>query len=650
MNRLVGSAFVAMAMCGPVQPTSLAQDKGSAATAGSGLQPSKTLSGSAPSYSTDPLVVPECRLVVAERQEAPSQREGVLLFVGTEIAPGEQVPGDRMISIRSGEQERRYRRLREGDEVRAGQLLALIDDSLARDELAIKRERVAIAEAELFAAEQLRDEAKDRYLTQMKLRGGPGGPATSEEDVGSAKVVWYKNHYEAVSRKEALNLARLELHQAQTVLAMYEIRASISGVIKRIHRNPGEAVKALEPVVEVQNTRRIRVEALVDAQYLPRLQPGIEIVIHPSQPQAPDRICTGHLQAVTSVAFGRGAMEPVLLSGSEDGTVRIWDRRSGRQQQVLSHPAAVRAVACTPATAKTNLCMCGLADGSARIWDLDHLGGQAQVLVKQHQGAVTCVAFSPDGSRCITGGEDHEICAWDTATGALCYRFPPGHLGPLSSLHLAASSRLVSAGQDRTLRLWVLGDGEAKLEKTFENRSGEVSQLGVSGDCALFDQGNVIQILDLRDGAGLGNLRATSAAAGFKTLALFSVDGGLILTAGAADGQLQLWRRPREKLPGSEIRRLIAPDRSVTTCAAFSPDGSMLATGTRQREVMIWPLPGGSEPERSYRGTIVLVEKSVESGHQARVWAELENLDGDLIPGNSATMTIAAGASIEQRR
>ena len=205
MNRLVGSALLAMAMCGPgmFQPTGLAQDKRIAASAESGPGPSRTLSGAASSYCADPLVVPECRLVVAERQEAPSQREGVLLFVGTEIGPGEQVSGERMISIRSGEQERRYRRLREGDEVRAGQLLALVDDRLARDELAIKRERVAIAEAELFAAEQLRDEAKDRYLTQMKLRGGPGGPATSEEDVGSAKVVWYKNHYEAVEQERS---------------------------------------------------------------------------------------------------------------------------------------------------------------------------------------------------------------------------------------------------------------------------------------------------------------------------------------------------------------------------------------------------------------------------------------------------------------
>jgi WD40 repeat protein len=584
-------------------------------------------------------------LAAIDKQEVPSQRDGVLLFVGTEIKPGERVAPDRLIVVKNGDQERKYRLLKEGDPVDAGQLIAMLDDRLPRDELAIKKGQVVLAEVDLASAERARDEARDRYLTQMKLRSSAGGPATSEEDLAGAKLIWYRNHCDAVSKKEAISLANLMVHQSQTILGLYEIRTTIPGVIKRIHKHPGEAVRNLEPVLEVRNLRRLRVEGLVGAQHLPHLREGQKAVIQPSQEQSPQQTFIGHLQDVTGVAVSKDST--LILSASADGTVRVWSRSARREQWMLKHPAPVRCVACTPPGSGANRCLVGGTNGSAWIWDLDKPGdSRLQELKGQHHGPVASVAFSPDGLACVTGSEDHEICLWDVATGKLRYRFPAGHLGAITALHFPLPPRVISAGRDNALRVWTLDERAARLETTLDHRSGDVPQLGVTSDGkhALFDQDNALHALSLPGGASEGALRRASGGNHFSTLALFSPDAGLVLTGGAFEGRLQLWRTPIGASPSCEVRQLISPDRSPTTCAAFAPNGSFLVAATRSRQVLVWPLPSTEEMQRACPVTISLVEQAVESSaRQVRVWAELPNPDGRLVPGTTVTMTIYPG-------
>ena len=64
----------------------------------------------------------------------------------------------------------------------------------------------------------------------------------------------------------------------------------------------------------------------------------------------------------------------------------------------------------------------------------------------------------------------------------------------------------------------------------------------------LYDQGKTLQILSVETGRTLGELKNPINAPAFESLALFSPDASLMLTAGATEGRLQLWRTPT---PGS---------------------------------------------------------------------------------------------------
>jgi multidrug resistance efflux pump len=146
---------------------------------------------------------------------------------------------------------REYRRLIEGDRLEKDELLARLDDALAQQELAIKRAKVAAAEAEHRAALKTREEAKVRYDDIMTaIQRVPG--SVSKDDVRGAFLTWQRFKEESEQKRQNINVALAELDQARTILERHEIRSPASGVIERILKKEGEAVKWLEPVFQIR--------------------------------------------------------------------------------------------------------------------------------------------------------------------------------------------------------------------------------------------------------------------------------------------------------------------------------------------------------------------------------------------------------------
>src|SRR5439155_20212658 len=124
----------------------------------------------------------------------PSQRDGIVRVIGTEIKEGEKVPLGQTITVKVDGEKKKYRRLKKGDSVEDAQLLALLDDELARADVDIKAAKLNSAHAEFRVAENARDEARARYDTAKKLYGvgvkGNGSTvrAISQEDLRGASL------------------------------------------------------------------------------------------------------------------------------------------------------------------------------------------------------------------------------------------------------------------------------------------------------------------------------------------------------------------------------------------------------------------------------------------------------------------------------
>ena len=115
----------------------------------------------------------------------------------------------------------------------------------------------------------------------------------------------------------------------------------------------------------------------------------------------------GHSDEVNCVAFLEGDVS--VVTGSGDGTAKLWDRQTGEVLHTFEHVDPVTSLAAFPDGTKI---LTGTGGGTARVWD----ARTGDILWSfQHPGEVTSVAVSPDGSTILSGCEDSVVRIWNLA-------------------------------------------------------------------------------------------------------------------------------------------------------------------------------------------------------------------------------------------
>jgi WD40 repeat protein len=636
----------------------------------------------------DPIVV-EGHNTIVDKQEVPSKRSGQLLFIGQEVEEGKaDVSGAIMtapvtqVTREMGKDGKevvvskkvmiRYRPLEEGDRVKQGDMVAMLDYSQALTEWMSKKAKVDAAKADYDSSGKKTLEARARLdrLDRMRLESASKIIVAPEEYSG-AKYTLDASRFEEEGKRAAVYQSEIDAHEAQIIYEDHMIRARLPGtsIIKVIYKKTGEMVKEQEPqILQLFNIDRLRAEGLVEVQYLNQLKLGMKASLEPIEEEGPQRVLDAHRKEVTSVAVSPDGNNPLIVSASRDNSVRVWSRSLAGVQRVYEHPSEVRTLACsTPPGSKQRWLLTGCADGSLRLFDLAQNSDQpiwdsTKKTDQQnpHVSAITALAFSPDGKYFATGGEDNTMALWETANGKLKYPFDAEHgvdnphQDSITALHFTPQCTLVSASRDQTLRIWELRqNGAHELGDPITGRGGSVADLGVSqdGKWALLEKGKELQILSLADRREYGEIKNHSGATPFETVAVFSPNSHLLMTAGGAEGRLQLWRAPTDGKRGFELRQLapLKGDHSPVTCAAFSPDGTFAVSGSKEGYVYIWDVPNQDKIDhhRMEGLKLTLIERVSEANtRQARIGVNVQNPmnaeypEGRLIPGRPIRIVI----------
>lgn len=595
----------------------------------------------------DPVVVPTAQLTVITQQEVPSRVEGYVQFIGSEIdADAPRLPGREYFTHkRTGKV---YRELKLGDTVKAGDVVGLLDDSLSQAEVArLDATLKGAQEDSSYAMKALREFGPlDQMFNRLRQQG-------IASDLEAIQVLLRKIEQEqqAATKQARVPEVEGELQKARLQLDMHVIHCELGGTVTAIYRRKGESIRNSENLLQIQNFDKLRVEGFVDRERAGQIEPGMIAEVEPSILRGPYLAPIGHDRQVTDMAVGFREGEPVLVTVSLDKTARVWQNM--RLEMMWPHPLDVEvlAVDCTSAESGRSLVLTGAADGVGRIFDLATLKPEPlKELRGSHDGKIQAVAFSPDGKVCATASDRRDIVFWDVDSGEALYKLAAAHRGPVTEIRFTPQGRLVSVGRDNAVRVWELGKDTARLEHSFENRSGEVPHINVcnTGNQLLFDQSkSEMRVMNVKDGQVLQVIDGGSESDKFSEFACFSPDDRLVLTASGRGG-LHLWRLP-EQLQGrvTELRNLTYGTRaSKATCGTFMPAhgdrAGAIVIGDQTGRLYAWPTPAADEVARRFKARITFVDKQIEtSGQKLRVHAEFDNTgDFPLQPGMPVTLVV----------
>jgi WD40 repeat protein/DNA-binding SARP family transcriptional activator len=274
-----------------------------------------------------------------------------------------------------------------------------------------------------------------------------------------------------------------------------------------------------------------------------------------------------HSHQVIDIAFNRDGTR-IISAGSRDA-VRVWDIKT-RSSVSLAHVGA-QSVSFSPDYRR--IATAGL-DGFVRLWRPDGRGPTKRIQVGQ---ALLSVRFSRDGRRLVTGGEDGIVRILDMRGGVVLDAFER-HRGEIKRAAFVAGDRVVSTGEDGTLRRWA--------PPKIAILRGPFASASFSPDASRILTG-------ARDGharvhdASSGATRATIGPDKRRTVARYSPDGTRVITA-SLDGVVRIAN------PISGRSRIVvkADTAAARTAADMDRGGRRIVSGGFDALAVVQPVSG----------------------------------------------------------
>lgn len=252
----------------------------------------------------------------------------------------------------------------------------------------------------------------------------------------------------------------------------------------------------------------------------------------------------GHGAAVSTVQFSPANDE--VLSGSRDGTIRIWDGRTFSEARRIATPSGEPC----PAVFSPDGAMVlgGDTRGIARIWDA--VTRNVLRTLTGHSASVTAVAFSRDGTRALTGGSDKKAILWDVATGAILYQWT-SHTQIVNAVAISPDdTRALTADGNGVIRIWNTQTGAAV---SVLQQGRPLSDAVFSPDglyIAAADRGlpGMAYLWEVGSGRVVQMFRPANVAPSTIEGVAFSPDRATIAT-GHSDGNIRLWESGLTAIP-----------------------------------------------------------------------------------------------------
>jgi WD40 repeat protein len=298
----------------------------------------------------------------------------------------------------------------------------------------------------------------------------------------------------------------------------------------------------------------------------------------------PLRVALSYDKPVFAAAFSPDGRR--IVTGSMDGTARLWDAQTGEAVgPPLPHNAFVLAVAFSPdgKTVLTGSMLLDTKQGEARFWDA--ATGQPKGPPRKFPGGpVYWVAFSPDGKASTALSPGREVWLWPSPTDQSA-GLPLRHQGVVQAVAFSPDGKHVLTGsQDRTARLWDTTTGLPVGPALSHGQPVNAVAFSPDGNELLTGGGFTVQRWQRETGERLGKPLVHSQA---LKEAGFGPDGATVITATA--DSLQVWETATAQLRGGPFRH-----KGEIVKFARSPDRRLVATATKEKTAYLWDVVTGT--------------------------------------------------------
>ncbi|MDJ1181222.1 WD40 repeat domain-containing protein, partial [Roseofilum sp. BLCC_M91] len=293
-----------------------------------------------------------------------------------------------------------------------------------------------------------------------------------------------------------------------------------------------------------------------------------------------------------------------LVQSSLAETVQV----SRERHQFQGHQGRVSSITITPDGSKV---ISGSEDNTLRVWDI--ATGESLAVLEGHQGGVYSIAITPDGSKIIAGSGDNTLRVWDIATGE-SLAILEGHQGSIAIT--PDGSKVISGSRDNTLRVWDIATGESLA--VLEGHQDEVWSLAITPDGSKVISGsddNTLRVWDIATGESLAVLEGHQDRV--SSIAI-TPDGSKVIS-GSGDNTLRVW-----DIATGESLAVLEGHQGGVWSLAITPDGSKVISGSGDNTLRVWDINTGES-------------LAVLKGHQHRVWSLAITPDGSKVISNTAS-------------
>jgi WD40 repeat protein len=274
---------------------------------------------------------------------------------------------------------------------------------------------------------------------------------------------------------------------------------------------------------------------------------------------------------------GRVATTPPPAPSAKDA-----EAREGEGVVMRGHASEITCLDVSPDGSRV---VSGSDDGTVRLWSFS--AGEELFCWTEHEMGAGAVRFTPDGQRVVTGDRMGTLRLWDGVSGRLLWKRATGNRGGVTSADWLPGGQTVVAWETGLLsgheaqtgsEVWRIGDPTRGAIRAVGGGLGRTG-LVTGGDD---------KSLRIWDAAAGRELREMSGHTDGVTCLSVSADGKRIVS-GSRDNTVRVWVSDA----GTCLATLRGHSFSVMG-VCFSPDGKRIASASWDHTVRVWDAVSGT--------------------------------------------------------